>query len=467
MRYARQPNALTPADRLPAELQDGIGFRFLSQLPSGPMRDSVEGYLAMPQDKRGAGTLAYKIVVASVRAEQERQKASRGTLGRFIDLARRNGDDETPPVLASPLDSIPPSTVNEPDGRVRFEFDDEPRGGPLSERSDVRLPPENGERPDADPQPVTWRQPRIEPDDEPSDPPPIAAASPNGGSEPHVEAPVDHGPRVYRSADARRSLAGQPDGWSTGFAELDAWGLRWVPGRLYLVHGPPGGGRTAFLLQLLRRYADGQGGAVYVSGRERRSDLYVRLMEQEIARTHATSSPDALPSNVTIRAWLREPTSVPHQLADVMANAAQRLDDLATHGGMELREGPVDGTSFGAWASALAHRTSNQGPSLVILDDAAAPEIGRGAADGDQAHLARIVRRLERIARGGGPDLRVPVVFSLPFPPAGPALGRLAGVLRVDAVTGQRRPQVAVERNVLGPRGGSFELEGSGPSGAG
>jgi hypothetical protein len=461
MRYAHRPNALSPADRLPVELQDGIGFRFLSQLPSGPMRDSVEGYLAMPPGKRGTGTLAYKIVVASVRAEQERQRASRGTLGRFIDLAKqnvdeaqqnsdvaRNGDADEPPVLASPLDAIPPSTVNEPDGRVRFEFDDETRGGPPPDRSEVRVPSGSGERPDADPQPVTWRRPRVEPDGGPGDPPPIAAESPHGGAEPRIE------------------LADDPVGWSTGFAELDAWGLRWVPGNLYLVHGPPGGGRTAFLLELLRRYAEGQGGAVYVSGRERRSDLYVRLMEREIARNHGTSSPDALPLNVTVRAWLRDPTSVPHHLADIMAGAAQRLDDLATHGGMELREGPSDGASFGAWASALAHRTSSQGPSLVILDDAAAPEIVRSSADGDQAHLARIVRRLERIARGGGPDLRVPVVFSLPFPPAGPALARLGGVLRVDAVTGQGGPQVVVERNVLGPRGGTFELETSGRSDA-
>lgn len=461
MKNAYKPRSLTPPDRLPVELQDSLGFRFLTQLPSGPMRDSVEGYLGMPEDKRGAGTFAHKIVVAAVRAEQERQRQVRRAVSRFVDIPTEREPDLGASIRipetdgGGELEAIPPSRSTERDGRVRFEFDESPANGhpPGPElrvgsspggNEQVR-PGERVERPQTDPGPVAWRRPDPEPAGAPVEPPPPIAAEPS---------------RHFRSRDARRAVAGEPRGWSTSFAELDRCGLEFVPGRLYLVHGPPGGGRTAFLLELLRRYAEGHGGAVYASGTASRSDVFVRLLVQETGR-HDPSSPHTTPvSDQTVRTWLREPTGVAHIEADRIGMAAQRLDDLATHGGLDLIEGPTATEPFAAWSSSLVERSVREGPSLVLLDDAS--DLGGGVpkrTPESEADMTRLIRRLTRIARGEGHDSAVPVVFSVPFPPTGETSSRLGAVLRVDAPPSACGCLVSVEKNALGPRGGAVEIQ--------
>lgn len=440
-RYADRPERLgAGGDRLPEELQDSLGFRFLSQLPAGPMRESVEGYLAMPLDKRGPNSLAHEIVVSAVRREQERLRAARAAAGRFFALAGVEFPEEGAAIA-----------VTDPDRTIADEESPEELEGTGRVEERVRFE-------------FAEREPLLRPSEpEPAAPEPVESV-PAALSPAPVGATEDPGD-PYLLEHAHRDLAADPQGWGTGFEELDACGLRFVPGRLYLVHGPPGGGRTAFLLELLRRYAERGDGAVFIPARASRGEMFARLLTQ-FAATHIGTDPlRSAPSGPTVREWLRDPESVPPEDAEILAAAAETLDGLAREGAVTLVRAPETAGAVNAWVAAMLDRAAASGPRLVLVDDALAlsPATATEEGPGEQ-DLARVARRLRRIAAGRGGLGAVPVVFSAPVPPTGKVLPDLGGVLRVDDHPEGAGFLVSVEKNGLGPRGVSVEVRFPGPT---
>lgn len=509
MRYARRSEPLTTApDRLPVELQDRLGFRFLSQLPAGPMRDSVEGYLAMPPEKRGPNSLALDIVVSAVRREQQRLRTARTAADRFFEMAaggvRADGvavgtspEGESDRAAGETSESGPETeagdeghidakgatdAVEAPEDRDRVPVaESDPQGAGVVDAGTSTEDDAEGDRQaaggvdagaSAEDDAAGERQAAgvVDAPAPPMGGPTRIRFEFGDGADAGTPAPVAHparttegdvesGPASYGVDQARLELAASPPGWTTAFPELDAWGLRLVPGRLALVHGPPGGGRTAFLLELFRRYARVGDGAVFASIKESRAEVFARLLTREAAREGLLEATSVPPSAPVTRDWLRDPSAVTPEAGEVLSTAAARLDELVARGLLKLLDGPDATVSLSRWLAGVAEEAFAGEPRLVIVDDAS--DLGPrrvGDEAGSEEHLVRVARRLQRIADGRRTDESLPVVFSIPVPPPPRVLARVSAVLRVDDRPDGSGVRISVEKNPLGPRGGSTEI---------
>lgn len=114
---------------------------------------------------------------------------------------------------------------------------------------------------------------------------------------------------AYRLADARRDFQKSGDGWDTGFPTLTQHGLRWHPGKLYVVAGRPGSGKTAFLIEAVLRHVEQRGDtdkapAAFFSYEESLNMIYLRLLLRQV-HAEAARRTEPPPSRGFIWYWLR------------------------------------------------------------------------------------------------------------------------------------------------------------------
>ncbi len=235
--------------------------------------------------------------------------------------------------------------------------------------------------------------------------------------------------RPYTLEDARRDAAAAGEGLSTGFDALDRAEVRLKAGKLYVVAGRPGEGKTTLLIEMLMRHVEARaaadtisyerGPAVFVSYEDNRFNLYVRLLLRAIATTR--ERPGAPPRSV-VEVWLRTRAIGPGAMAEVwvdeLERAAGELDALSEKGLLVLLDGDRDGGDVDVLLDNL--RTSQEArgepPSLLVVDyyqKIRPPADLRGASRYEQ--LQEVADHLRRYAKGEQdgterPEYAVPVL---------------------------------------------------------
>lgn len=307
-----------------------------------------------------------------------------------------------------------------------------------------------------------------------------------------VEPPADT-PKLfsrYGLAEARADASAAGAGVSTGFPELDEAGVRFGAGRVHLIAGRPGEGKTSLLLEILSRYAAAaargstSAPGVFVSYEMNRYELFLRLVVQEVGRRRVESHlPGGAPSLDLRGRWLRG-ENVPEEIAVEMDGAAAEVERLIRLGLIVLVDGDRDGGEVDTLVEALQEAADARGapPGLVILDYAQKVRPPREArAASRQEQLAIVSDVVRQYSKGGtSPAYAVPVVLGAQVNREGretqPKLHhvREADDLANDASTlltiyrPEDRPEtmsIAVEKNRDGPSGGSPLVLGfDGPS---
>lgn len=262
--------------------------------------------------------------------------------------------------------------------------------------------------------------------------------------------------RPYTLEDARRDAAAAGEGLPTGFKALDQEDLRWKPGKLYVVAGRPGEGKTTLLLEMLMRHVEERskyldlpdtflgidddvwaktkekaaqalekGPAVFVSYEDNRFNLYVRLL----LRTCAGPTPDdpqaeldQAPPKVVAEEWLRTGTvsdaAPAERWAYDLERAAEELDSYSRNGLLVLLDGDQDGGDVDRLLENLraAQNARGEPPSLLVVDyyqKIRPPADLRGASRYEQ--LQEVADLLRRYAKGEQegqerPEYAVPVL---------------------------------------------------------
>jgi replicative DNA helicase len=233
-------------------------------------------------------------------------------------------------------------------------------------------------------------------------------------AEPNPEIPEPPRFTGYTLQDARRDASAAGEGLSTGFAQLDAWGLRWNPGKLYAVVGRPGEGKTTLLLEILMRHIEAREAgkvssdrapAVLVTYEENRHDLFLRLLLREIARAGNRTPP---PRHVA-KTWLQTgkiaaADSMASMWDTLLRDAAERLDAHANAGRLTLVDGDRDGGDVRTLLGGLgaAAQTFGAPPSLVVVDyfQKIKPPQDEYLRTSRQAQLQEVADELRQYAKG-------------------------------------------------------------------
>lgn len=306
-----------------------------------------------------------------------------------------------------------------------------------------------------------------------------------------VEVPED-APRLlarYGLAEARADAAAASVGLPSGFPELDDAGVRFGAGRVHIIAGRPGSGKTAFLLEIVARAAavearnDAPAPVVMVSYESNRYELYVRLVVQECGRRRIESGlPGGAPGIDHRTRWLRG-EHPPDEIAAELDGAAEEVDRLVRCGALVLVDGDREGGEVDILVAALEAAAAARGgpPALVVLDYAQKirpPREMRGASRQEQlAHVSDLIRQY---AKGNTTAFAVPVVLGAQVNrEAKDGQPRLHHVREADDLANDAstvltiyRPddtstlmEVAIEKNRDGPSGGTpTPLGWDGPS---
>jgi replicative DNA helicase len=310
-----------------------------------------------------------------------------------------------------------------------------------------------------------------------------------------VAAPVNLFQR-YTLEDARRDAQAAGEGFPTGFAFLEENDFRWRPGKLYVVAGRPGDGKTCLLLELLMRNVearanspeDGRGPAVFVTYEESLRDVYLRLVLRK--RGRAGDRLDDAKLHQRAR-WLALGDSDNAKLNRELAEAAAVVDDYTRRGLLVILDGDQDGHDAGQLLEGLEQsaRTLGKAPSLVVVDyyQKVRPAEGLRAAT-RQEQLQDVADRLRRFSKGqpqAGGEMRaefaVPVLVAAqvnrdalngkdPHPElhnireADDLANDAAGVLTLSRPT-EASLKVKIVKNRDGKREATHELNFYGPSG--
>ncbi len=235
--------------------------------------------------------------------------------------------------------------------------------------------------------------------------------------------------RPYTLEDARRDAAAAGEGLSTGFDALDRAEVRLKPGKLYVVAGRPGEGKTTLLLEMLMRHVEARaaadtisserGPAVFVSYEENRFNLYLRLLLRAIATTRERPG---VPPRSVVEAWLGTRTIGPGAMAetwvDELERAGDELDALSEKGLLVLLDGDRDGPEVDSLLNNLQASQEARGkpPSLLVVDyyqKVRPPANLRGASRQEQ--LQEVADLLRRYAKGEQegqerPEYAVPIL---------------------------------------------------------
>jgi hypothetical protein len=385
-----------PAARLPAEIQDLLGIRFFNDLPEGPIRDSVEGYLAMPESRRGPNSIARRIVADAVSRERERVRRERPSFRVATGSQRAGASDDGANM------ELPPDTIVRDRNPDRMQGPGLPGSlassgikhvpgimglpgagtGVTAHRSGsgtgaTATPPSPGTKTGGTPGTAanvessgtgaTATPPASDTGATPTLPGPGTEAASNAAAphttvegRPHTlfefaesgavpEEPSDRLPEDvvaarhsfgdYRLLHARRDLQGMPTGWPTAFPELDRNGMRFVPGNLYMVEGPVASGKTSLLLEILRRHAslvghgrESSAPAVFLPGGERSAEAYARLLRREATAPLDGGERRRELPSSAVHRWLREGEALSDRDGALLDGAARRLDQLIATG---------------------------------------------------------------------------------------------------------------------------------------
>jgi hypothetical protein len=474
----RRRSGFGPAARLPAEIQDLLGIRFFYDLPEGPIRDSVEGYLAMPESKRGPNSIARRIVAEAVGRERERARRQRSSFGAVRGTAVQAAAEEgatiqLPPDALLPNDSRDHAESRGPSGTLDLPARAVPQGteGPPPTPADgtVTIPvhnPTEGERP------PTWFE--------------FADAGVPAEGSLDLPLPEDSGPGhafgAYRLHHARRDLQSVSTGWTTGFPELDRSGMRFVPGNLYMVEGPISAGKTSFLLEILRRHAivaghgrESSAPAVFLPGSEHPAEVYARLLHHEATTLAAGGDrPPELPRPAVHR-WLRDGEALSDRDGVLLEAAARRLDQLIATGLITIANRDDAGSYGGdpiAWLEAATAGSAHP-HSLIVIDDLHRWMAPPGPRTGSRRErTVELMSSLMGIAQGGrrGRDFAVAIVFSIAtelnghpgtvsMVDPGISAAEVRGIVRLAGPGDDGASRVTLAKNGSGPRGVTFPLD--------
>ena len=223
---------------------------------------------------------------------------------------------------------------------------------------------------------------------------------------------------AYALSQARSDAAAARQGISTGFRELDDQDFRLRPGKLYVVAGRPGEGKTTLLLEMLLRHVEERrshptegGPAVFVTYEENRHEIYLRLLLRQAARRRVDrGEPPAAPPRREAELWLSSGTldagSMAERWSDELAAAACVLDDHGHAGLLALVDGDREGGDVNLLLDALRTAAETRGcsPSLVVVDyyQKVRPPKELLYSGSRQAQLQEVADLLRRYAKGEG-----------------------------------------------------------------
>lgn len=282
--------------------------------------------------------------------------------------------------------------------------------------------------------------------------------------------------RPYTLTDARAELVGMGPGMPTGFPTLDAF-VRFRPGKVYVLAGRQGEGKTTFGLNLLLRHVEERarrlpslahlfaaapclsdadlpdpqhdrtwetvtGPAVYVGYEGSRAEIYVRLVMRQIAvQRVGAGRPVGSASQMDVERFLRgeplRPGADAEFTADEIARAVERLDAYGRAGLLVLVDGDEKDRDLRSLLDALRRGGLRARPSLLVIDyyqKARVPADLQSASR--QQQLAAISGEILRYAKGMVGDTLVP----------GQAVPVLVGaqVARSQVKTGEQPTQDAI-----------------------
>lgn len=224
---------------------------------------------------------------------------------------------------------------------------------------------------------------------------------------------------AYRLENAREDMQKAGEGWNTGFQQLTDCELRWQPGKLYVVAGRPGSGKTAFLLEALLRHVEervrqgcDKAPAVFLSFEENLHAIYLRCLKRQV-RVLGEARNEPPPSSGFIWYWLRTgkasgdaPADDKARYVQLCLDAAAQLDGYMGHH-LCLMDGDLSGGDItamldGLRATAMRSKTV---PSLLCCDyyQKVRPPVASLTAP-RQLQLQQVADQLRRYAKGEQED---------------------------------------------------------------
>ncbi len=228
----------------------------------------------------------------------------------------------------------------------------------------------------------------------------------------------------YTLEHARRDALAAGEGFPTGFAFLEENDFRWRPGKVYVVAGRPGDGKTCLLLELLMRNVearasrleDARGPAVFVTYEESLRDVYLRLVLRERGRIVNRTADARLEQRAR---WLARGDSGSASLDKELTAAAATVDNYMRRGLLVIVDGDQEGRDALQLLAGLegSARTTGKVPSLVVVDyyqKVRTTEAMRNATRQEQ--LQDVADRLRRFAKGESQDAGNPTRAELAVP---------------------------------------------------